>query len=103
MVSGVVNKHKRESSVGDTSRAGARVTSAQAWLTSSQLQSHLISAVSELQSALNKMNEAEGGDSRRDEHGRIFAKRGTKVTRTRSNTFIRVIFISSLKENVQEK
>lgn len=65
---GVVNKHKRESSVGDTSRAGARVTSAQAWLTSSQLQSHLISAVSELQSALNKMNEAEDGDSRRDEH-----------------------------------
>lgn len=89
MVSGVVNKHKRESSVGDTSRAGARVTSAQAWLTSSQLQSHLISAVSELQSALNKMNEAEGGDSRRDEHGRIFAKRGTKVTRPHQ-TFLSV-------------
>ena len=77
----MVNNHKRESSPADTSRTSARVTSAQAWLTSSQLQSHLIGAVSELQSALNKTHEAEDGDSTWDEQGKLIAKRGARVTK----------------------
>ncbi|KAJ7371526.1 hypothetical protein OS493_024866 [Desmophyllum pertusum] len=61
--------HKRESISADTSRASARVTSAQAWFTSSQLQSHLTSAVGELQSALNRTSEVWDGDSGRDRDG----------------------------------
>ncbi|XP_020628839.1 coiled-coil domain-containing protein 171-like isoform X2 [Orbicella faveolata] len=64
---GLAGGHTRESISGDTSRASVRVTSAQAWFTSSQLRSHLTSAVSELQSALNRMNEAWDGDSGRDD------------------------------------
>ena len=60
---------KRESNSGDTSRVNVKVTSALAWFTSSQLQSHLTSAVNELQSALNRMSEASDGDSGRDDRG----------------------------------
>lgn len=58
----LVSGHKRESPRGetsdDTSRPSVRVTSAQAWFTSLQLQSLFTGAVVELQSALRKMSEA---------------------------------------------
>lgn len=66
---GLAGGHKRESISGDTSRVNVKATSAQAWFTSSQLQSHLTRAVNELQSALNRMSEASDGDSGRDDRG----------------------------------
>lgn len=65
----LAGNHKRESLSGDTSRTSVRVTSAQAWFTSPQLQSHLTSAVGELQSALRRMSEAWDGESGRDDRG----------------------------------
>ena len=47
-----------------------RVTSAQAWFSSPQLQHHVTSAVGELQSALRRMSEAWDGESGRDERGK---------------------------------
>lgn len=70
-LTGLAGSYKRESISGDTTRVSVRVTSAQAWFTSSQLQSHLTSAVSELQSALNRMSEAWDGDSGRDDRGQL--------------------------------
>lgn len=64
---GIAGYHRRES--GDTSHACLKVTSAQAWFTSLQLQSHVTSAVSELQSALGRMREARDGEPERDSRG----------------------------------
>ena len=68
---GLSGGHKRESISGDRSRVNVKVTSAQAWFTSSQLQSHLTSAVNELQSVLNRMSEASDGDSGRSDRGQL--------------------------------
>ena len=64
-----IGYHRRESLSGDTSQACLKVTSAQAWFTSLQLQSHVTSAVSELQSALGRMREARDGERERDSRG----------------------------------
>lgn len=66
---GLAGYHRRESLSGDTSHACLKVTSAQAWFTSLQLQSHVTSAVSELQSALGRMREARDGERERDSRG----------------------------------
>lgn len=71
ILTGLAGGNQRESISGDTSRVSVRVTSAQAWFTSSQLQSHLTSAVSELQSALDRMSETWDGDSGRDDRGQL--------------------------------
>lgn len=71
ILTGLAGVNQRESISGDTSRVSVRMTSAQAWFTSSPLQSHLTSAVSELQSALDRMSEAWDGDSGRDDRGQL--------------------------------
>ncbi|XP_015759293.1 PREDICTED: coiled-coil domain-containing protein 171-like [Acropora digitifera] len=64
---GLVSNHRQDSLSGDTSRPSVRVTSAQAWFTSLQLQSNFTGAVVELQSALRKMSEAWNGESERSD------------------------------------
>lgn len=64
---GLVSNHRQDSLSRDTSRPSVRVTSAQAWFTSLQLQSNFTGAVVELQSALRKMSEAWDGESGRSD------------------------------------
>lgn len=99
ILTGLAGSHKRQSITGDTSHASVRVTSAQAWFTSSQLQSHLTGAVSELQSALNRMREAWDEDSGHDDRGQyvcvsFFFKGGRGAS-----YYQRKIIISQLDSN----
>jgi len=87
ILTGLAGGNQRESISGDTSRVSARVTSAQAWFTSSQLQSHLTSAVSELQSALDRMSEAWDGDSGRDDRGQLVYDLVSEIKREVASNF----------------
>lgn len=96
ILTGLAGGNQRESISGDTSRVSARVTSAQAWFTSSQLQSHLTSAVSELQSALDRMSEAWDGDSGRDDRGQLVYDLVSEIKREVASNFRAGNYVNAL-------